>query len=161
VTDVVWRLRPRWLLVTGGLCLAWAAVWVVGLAAFGALDKLVTFAYVILGPAITNAAGVWGRRVRVTDSGLEYVGSVSRLSIAWPDVEVVDRRHLAYSLARETTNETGLKISMDAFIRAMPRGQRRVPLHPFVDDERYSLLLSRLAEHRPDLVAPRDGKRRE
>jgi hypothetical protein len=67
-------------------------------------------------------------------------------------VEAVDRRHLTYAVARETTNDTGLQISMDSFMRAAPRKHRRIPLRPFLDDDRHALLLDRLRRHRPDLL---------
>ncbi len=59
---------------------------------------------------------------------MDYVGGLSRLSVDWAHVEALDRRHLIYVLARETTNNTGLKISMDSFVRATPRRHRRIPL---------------------------------
>lgn len=150
--EVEWRLRRRWLLVTGALCLAWAAAWVGGFAAAGALESLPPFAYAILSPFIVLLTTVYGRRLRLTDQGLEYVGGLSRLSVAWTDVKALDRRHLTYGLARETTNDTGLKISMDSFVRATPRKHRRIPLRPFLDGEGYRVLTARLSEHRPDLV---------
>jgi hypothetical protein len=148
---VEWRLRPRWLLATSALCLAWAAAWVGGFAAVGALDRLPGLAYAVLAPFIATVTAVRGRRLRLTDRGVDYVGGLSRLSVDWADVEALDRRHLTYTLARETTNDTGLKISMDSFVRATPRKHRRIPLRPFLDD-RYRLLLARLQEHRPDLL---------
>lgn len=150
--DVEWPLRRKWLLIAMAACSAWAAVWIGGYAAFGALDRVFGLAYAILGPFLFTVAAVWGRRLRLTPSGIEYVGGLSRLSIDWSDVEAVDRRHLTYALARETTTDTGLKISMDRFVRAAPRRHRRIPLRPFVDDERYQQLLDRLLEHQSDLT---------
>ncbi len=152
MAELEWRLRARWLLGTGALCAAWAVAWIGAFAALGALDRAFSLAYVILFPFLFTIAAVWGRRLRVTDRGVDYVGGLSRLSVAWADVEAVDRRHLTYAVARETTNDTGLQISMDSFMRAAPRKHRRIPLRPFLDQDRHALLLDRLRRHRPDLL---------
>lgn len=149
---VEWHVRRKWLVSAVAGCSAWAAAWIGGFAAVGALDRAFSFGYFILMPFLFTVAAVWGRRIRLTPSGIEYVGGLSRLTIDWSDVESVDRRHLVYTLARETTTDTGLKISMDSFVRASPRKYRRVPVRPFLDDERYMVLRQRLQEHRPDLV---------
>jgi hypothetical protein len=153
VTEVEWRLRRAWVLSTGAACLAWAAAWIGGFAVAGALDRLPAFAYAVISPFLASFTILWGRRLRLTDRGVDYVGGLSRLSVDWADVEALDRRHLTYALAQETTNDTGLKISMDSFVRATPRRHRRIPLRPFLDDDGYRLLLARLHEHRPDLLA--------
>lgn len=151
---VEWPVRRRWLLVATAGCTAWAAGWLGVLAAFGALDRAFAFGYFLLMPVIPTVAAVWGRRLRLTPRGVEYVGGLSRLSVAWSDVEAVDRRHLTYALARETTTDTGLQISMDSAVRGARRSSRRIPLRPFVDDEGHRRLLDRLHEHRPDLATP-------
>lgn len=150
--DIEWRPRRRWLAIATLLSAAWIATWVGVFAALGALDRLFNFAYFMLMPLLLTVVAVWGGRLRLTDAGVEYVRGLSRLSVGWSDVEAVDRRRLTYALARETTTDTGLKISMDSFVRATPRKHRRIPLSPFADDERYDVLLDRLHEHRPDLV---------
>lgn len=148
-----WGVRRRWLVLTTATCLSWAAAWLGALAAFGALDRAVSVAYFILMPFLFTVVAVWGRRLRLTEAGVEYVGGLSRLSFGWTDVEALDRRHLTYAVARETTTDTGLQISMDSLVRSTPRRQRRIALRPFLDDVGHRTLAGRLAQHRPDLVA--------
>ncbi len=149
--DLDWRPRRRWVVWVLSASLAWAAAWLGGYAALGALDRVFGVGYIVLWPFLYPAGAAWGQRLRVTADGVEYVNALSRWSVDWSELEAVDQRHLTYRVARETTNDTGLKISMDRFVRAAPRKHRRIPLRPFGDDQCYATLLERLSAHRPDL----------
>ncbi len=132
-SGVGWGLRPRWVLGFVSAHVLGAGVVGGALAAVGKFDPFV-LTYVAV-HMVWTVAVAWRRRIRLTEDGLEYVNSVTRIAVRWQDVEAVDRRHVTFRSAQETMADTGLKLSTDSLVGSLPRRQRRIPLDPFVDGE--------------------------